>query len=277
MLTAYQIMMLFLLLACISTEALAQNPSPNDEETAPISDNSFLIEEAYNQEPGVVQHISTFTRNRIGDFSFTFTQELPIVNQRHQFSYTVPVARVSGESGFGDIALNYRYQIVNNARIAVAPRATLLVPTGDFRKDFGRGTPGFQFNFPVSTQLSSSFVAHTNAGATITPGARNTARERATTQDYFLGQSIVWLAKPRFNVLLETLYEDTESVTGEDLTARDHAFTINPGVRFAFNFRRSGLQIVPGLSVPIGVGPSHGERAIFFYLSFEHPFGRRER
>src|SRR3979409_1805380 len=36
------------------------NPSP---ETAPsaIEDNSFLIEEAYNQGRGIVQHISTFT------------------------------------------------------------------------------------------------------------------------------------------------------------------------------------------------------------------------
>ena len=30
--------------------------------TQPIADNSFLIEEAYNQEAGVVQHISTFSR-----------------------------------------------------------------------------------------------------------------------------------------------------------------------------------------------------------------------
>jgi len=29
---------------------------------AAIEDNSFLIEEAYNQEAGVVQHISTFAR-----------------------------------------------------------------------------------------------------------------------------------------------------------------------------------------------------------------------
>mgnify|MGYP003416988619 CR=1 FL=1 len=32
------------------------------------------------------------------------------------------------------------------------------------------------------------------------------------------------------------------------------------------------LQIVPGISVPIGIGPSRGETAIFFYLSLEHPF-----
>ena len=36
------------------------------EEPAPIQDNSFLIEEAYNQEAGVVQHIQTFSRARDG-------------------------------------------------------------------------------------------------------------------------------------------------------------------------------------------------------------------
>jgi hypothetical protein len=41
-------------------------------------------------------------------------------------------------------------------------------------------------------------------------------------------------------------------------------------VRFAIN-RPSGLQIVPGIAYTIGVGPSSGSRAIFLYLSFEHP------
>jgi len=57
-----------------------------------IEDNSFLIEEAYNQEPGVVQHIfqsvySSGPRQR--GWAFAFTQEWPIYGQDHQFSYTV--------------------------------------------------------------------------------------------------------------------------------------------------------------------------------------------
>ncbi|HEY3168477.1 MAG TPA: hypothetical protein VGK57_14685, partial [Candidatus Binatia bacterium] len=58
-----------------------------------IEDNSFLIEEAYNQEPGVVQHIFTAayttTRGRHG-WSFTFTQEWPVFSLEHQLSYTIP-------------------------------------------------------------------------------------------------------------------------------------------------------------------------------------------
>jgi hypothetical protein len=29
---------------------------------------------------------------------------------------------------------------------------------------------------------------------------------------------------------------------------------------------------VPGIALPIGVGASRGEKAVFLYLSFEHPF-----
>ncbi len=43
---------------------------------APIQDNSFLIEEAYNQEAGVIQHISTFERDlETHDWLYAFTQE----------------------------------------------------------------------------------------------------------------------------------------------------------------------------------------------------------
>lgn len=51
---------------------------------------------------------------------------------------------------------------------------------------------------------------------------------------------------------------------------------MSPGLRWAINFP-SGLQIVPGIALPMGVGPSKGERAIFFYLSFEHPFGKARK
>ncbi|HYV41993.1 MAG TPA: hypothetical protein VEO02_09420, partial [Thermoanaerobaculia bacterium] len=78
----------------------------------PVQDNSFLMEEAYNQEEGVVQHINTFQRMRGGGWLASFTQEWPVPRQTHQFSYTVPYTRVVGDSvsnaGLGDIALNYR-------------------------------------------------------------------------------------------------------------------------------------------------------------------------
>ena len=45
---------------------------------SPIQDNSFLVEEAYNQEDGVIQHISLFQRLSTGDWAFTQTDEWPL-------------------------------------------------------------------------------------------------------------------------------------------------------------------------------------------------------
>lgn len=262
----------------VTDQLPAPTPTPSSaqsEDAKPIEDNSFLIEEAYNQESGVVQHVNTFRLNR-DSFEYTFTQELPLGSKRHQFSYTLPLFRASnpaGGRGFGDISLNYRYQLVDRETIAIAPRATLILPTGDEREELGKGGFGFEFNLPVSTKLGRYFVTHSNVGATFTPRARSTTGERAATQDFFAGQSLVWLLHPKFNLLVEGLYEDEEQVVGTNQTTRDHSFTINPGARVAIDLP-GNFQIVPGLSVPVGLGPSRDERAIFFYLSFEHPFRR---
>ena len=90
-----------MLLVCART-ALAQSPPPAGKPDAPptIQDNSFLMEEAYNQEEGVVQHINTFQRMRGGDWVATFTQEYPVPRQAHQLSYTIPYER-PGQAGVG--------------------------------------------------------------------------------------------------------------------------------------------------------------------------------
>ena len=51
------------------------------------------------------------------------------------------------------------------------------------------------------------------------------------------------------------------------------AYTVllSPGVRWAYNFK-SGMQIVPGVACPIGVGPSSGDWGILLYFSIEHPY-----
>ena len=55
--------------------------------------------------------------------------------------------------------------------------------------------------------------------------------------------------------------------------AGSDSFFLSPGVRFAIDLP-SGLQIVPGIAVPLGVGPSDGERGVFLYLSLEHAYRR---
>ncbi|HJW72961.1 MAG TPA: transporter [Geothrix sp.] len=251
-----------------------------EKKEGPIQDNSFLVEEAYNQEKGVVQHISTFTRfQESKDWIYTFTQEWPVGSITHQLSFTLPWQRLGssldGKQAFGDVALNYRYQLLGDgeAKVAISPRLSVLLPTGDEKRGYGRGATGVQVMLPVSWVLSDALVAHTNLGATRTPNAKNALGDKATTQDVTLGQSFIWLATSRFNVMLEYVHTNAQAVVGPDQTQRQTSTYLSPGIRWAYNFP-SGLQIVPGIAMPIGVGASRGEKAIFLYLSFEHPFGK---
>ena len=242
----------------------------------PIRDNSFLIEEAYNQERGVVQHVATFQRARgSSDWGATFTQEWPAPSERHQVGYTIPLVRTGGAGsiGVGDIALNYRYQVPLRARsrAALAPRASVMLPTGDEEEGRGEGSPGFELNVPASLELSRLLVTHVNAGARWGNGA--SVSDPSTV---FVGQSLVLLIHPKFNLMVEALWTgelpDTGPIAGPDGHDAE-TFFIAPGFRGAFDFP-SGLQIVPGVAFPIGLGRSDGESGLYLYLSLEHSFRR---
>lgn len=234
-----------------------------------IEDNSFLIEEAYNQEPGVIQHISAFQLMKGNTWVYTFTEEWPAPGQKHQVSTTIPLLN-NGEFGIGDIALNYRYQAIFKSRFAFSPRASLLFPTGNFRKALGSGVVGYQLNLPVSYILSEKIVTHFNAGVTFTPGAKDESMIKSDQIVYNYGFSVIFLIKNNFNFMLEVAGASTISKSSNLLKIRSGSLFINPGMRYSFDFK-SGLQIVPGIAAPIGVGQSHGEYGLFAYLSFEHP------
>ena len=83
-------------------------------------------------------------------------------------------------------------------------------------------------------------------------------------------------AQSRFNVMLETSFTSAQSVISSGRTDWSNSVFLSPGIRWSYNFP-SGLQIVPGIAVPIGVGPSAGEKGVFLYLSFEHPMWREKK
>ncbi|HEX7623128.1 MAG TPA: hypothetical protein VF400_06115 [Anaeromyxobacteraceae bacterium] len=260
-----------LALALLTAAPLAAAAS----DSGPIQDNSFLIEEAYNQEPGVIQHISSFSQSlRTRAWTSSYTEEWPALGQTHQVSVTVNFAGLEapGQQGLGDLALNYRWQAVGNgeAGVALAPRLTLLVPTGNADAGLGVGGTGIQVNLPLSVALSDRGTWHVNAGGTYVPSARAAAGGYGGLTSLAVGQSLVWLAHSRFNFLVEVLYTKTWLGTrgGREQT---ETLTLNPGIRAAVDVA-GGLQIVPGVGVPIGLGPSRGEVGLLFYLSFEHPF-----
>jgi hypothetical protein len=251
----------------------AASPKPEP----PIQDNSFLVEEAYNQEDGVIQHISFVQLLNTHDVVYTQTDEWPLRALKHQLSVTASFAE-SGNyrtlgPGWGDTAINYRYQLLGSGetRLAVSPRLSMLLPTGDSGAGRGYGGWGLQTNLPVSFQLNRYLVTHWNAGVTWIPSAQNAQHQHAALVSPNLAQSTVWLVRPRFNALCEVVWTNNATVAASGQATRQQALFVSPGVRWAYNFK-SGLQIVPGVGVPIGLMGAAGQRGAIFYLSFEHPF-----
>jgi hypothetical protein len=270
------LLLILALLISLTGAQTDQTPNTKDADEPKIQDNSFLVEEAYNQEFGVVQHIQNFTRNwETDEWAYTFTQEWPIdLDPRHQFSYTIPVVGFPGSGGgIGDVALNYRYQLIGSGdtRIAFSPRVSALLPTGDSDRGRGAGGAGLQIQLPLSAEVTRRLITHWNVGTTITPSAKNEFGNEAATYGYNLGQSFNWVLNPRVNLMLETVFASDEDVVSPGETQRSRSIFLNPGIRWAYNLK-SGMQIVPGIAVPVGVGPSSGEAGIFFYLSIEHSY-----
>lgn len=264
---------LLLLLAARAQVLVAQAPAQAQWPAPHISDNSFLIEEAYNQEAGVVQHINNLLAAgpSRSDFAYTFTQEWPLGGMTHQFSYTVPLFFPDGgDVALGDVLLNYRYQAVSKDRVAFAPRASLLVPTGSWHKQNGNGAPGLQVNLPLSLRLSHQFVTHLNGGGTYIPGARGPTGARKNLVLGNLGASVIGPVMERVNVMVEGLALWSQVVDSSGGMVSNSTFILNPGLRFAIDM--GTLQVVPGFSVPITLGDTGTPASLFFYLSFEHPF-----
>jgi hypothetical protein len=238
-----------------------------------IEDNSFLIEEAFNQDPGVEQHIQTYQLMADKSFLYTFTEESPVGGRDHQLSVTVPflgtAENTGAQSGLGDIAANYRYQLLNGPKYFVSPRLTLLTGSGDFHRGLGYGAVGYQLNVPLSVKILPRLISHWNVGSTFVPQRKSAGGESFTTVTWNYGASLIWLATYHLNFMLEIAGLTDQVPIDNALTLQTSLF-INPGIRYAFNFR-SGLQIVPGLSAPIGAGSAAGQYGVLTYLSFEHP------
>jgi len=248
------------------------------EETKKIQDNSFLIEEAYNQEAGVIQHIQMFQYMKESrTWGYAFTQEWPVFGQANQFSYTIPINNLDApleKSEIGDIALNYRYQLIFDEALALAPRFSTLFPTGDYKNGFGSGTLGYQVNIPLSIELSDKWVTHFNMGSTAIPGSREEGGASADTFGFNLGASVIRLVSENFNLMFETAWNSSESVLSDGTKTRDNALILNPGLRYAINCD-SGLQIVPGIAFPIEVCSSENDYGVLVYLSFEHSLSKK--
>ena len=241
--------------------AAAQTPP----EKFQILDNSFLVEEAFNQEAGIFQNIFAFNRTRGGEWESTFTQEWPVRSMTHQLSFTLPILAIDGRRGVGDLLINYRYQLWEESatRPAFAPRLSLVLPTGSTDKGLGSGTAGLQVNLPFSKQAARDVYVHWNAGFTWLP-------DTDTAEGLFdptLAASAIWRARPMVNPMVEVVAEFPDAVTG-----REQFVTLSPGIRIGRNVGET--QLVFGAAVPVTFGAGRTNKAIFGYFSYELPFQR---
>jgi len=252
----------------------AQKPLPEPA----IEDNSFLIEEAYNQERGIVQHISTVTLTgpERKDAAVGFTQEWPLRGQRHQVSYTLLYQIQQGDApdGFGDLLLNYRQQLQDSDVWAFAPRLSLILPTGSERKGLGAGTLGGQVNLPVSVRIGPVLAAHLNAGTQVLARVRDSAAAGGPTHrtltTYTLGASLIGPVTRPVNLMLEFVQAWTGTLQPAGGVTHEATSTLSPGIRFALNV--GGTQIVPGVGIPITFTEEDHTTDVLLYLSVEHPF-----
>lgn len=279
--------------ALLAASCPSLSVAQDDADEVEIKDNSFLVEEAYNQEPGVVQHIfnwfPAWERNAGGrerTFDFVFTQEWPIFSQTHQISYTIPLSHyhrsplnepVTSEDGLGDILLNYRLQVFDgeDEPFAFSPRFSLVFPSGDPDKELGSGRMGYQINLPFSKDLEK-WAFHFNAGLTVTPdvGSRppvNMPSVDRTLNGYNLGASAIYKLRPAFHLMLETVVLWDEALEHDWQNNRSFQAIVSPGFRWAM-FTRGDTQCVFGAAVPIGASREAANIGAFFYLSFEHRF-----
>ena len=261
-----------------------------------IRDNAFLVEEAFNQEPGQVQHIFNWTnywdrtpRGRTRDFTWNYTMELPLGSQAHQFSFTTqflsaferpnegPAAR---QGGIGDTFLNYRYQLLaDDDFLWIAPRFSLIVPTGDERFGLGTGRVGYQFNLPIS-RYGDRFDFHFNAGYTHVPNvsafliSESGFPERSPRHDlssYNLGASAYWKPKTNLNFFVEALALRNQIIDDRGFLGRTTQVFVNPGLRYAI-CQFEEVEWVVGVSVPVGLTRDTPDIGVFFYMSIEHAF-----
>jgi hypothetical protein len=231
-----------------------------------ISDNSFLVEEAFNQEPGVVQNIVNAVRTD-ESWAFAFVQEWPVVTKKHQLSYTLSWARANGSNTFGDTLINYRYQVLEEGpgRPAFAPRFSVVLPTAS--SGSGSDATGVQFNLPFSKQTGDVYW-HWNAGLTWMPSVGDGRDTVSLESPFFAGSAIVRL-RPMLNALFETVLILPEEVE-VDRTFREKSFTFSPGVRGGWNI--GDAQLIVGFAVPITWSEDNRDTATFFYFSYELPF-----
>jgi DtxR family Mn-dependent transcriptional regulator len=235
-----------------------------------ILDNSFFVEEAFNQEAGIFQNIFGVYKGNSDAWEAAFTQEWPLVTQAHQLSFTLPAISSDGHTGIGDVMLNYRWLAVMESASAPAfsPRLSVILATGDSDRGLGAGGAGWQINLPFSKQFGNGYL-HWNAGFTHIPRAQVETHEYSLHTPH-VAMSGIWRVRPMFNLMMESLVEFEQQLS-DTVNERRTVITLSPGFRTGWNL--GDTQVIVGLAAPVAVAESRASGGVFTYFSYELPFG----
>lgn len=235
----------------------------------PVEDNSFLVEEAYNQDPGVVQFINVYQKsNKTKDWNYVFINEIPIVTRSHQFSYEVPYQFVesTNKQGLGDVKLNYRYEFFGNESITTTGRMSYTTTSGKVDDGLGAGNSSYEISLVTSVKINPQWVQHWNIGAAVTP---KKVEEKDTSESkYFWNLSNVYLMTDSLNFMLEMSSSQEESKTTLAESEWSSNFIVSPSLRYGIDIGE--WQLVPGLAFPFTIGPKPGiDNQTLVYFSVE--------
>jgi hypothetical protein len=246
-----------------------------------ILDNSFLVEEAYNQEAGIFQNIFGVVRAEGGQWAASFTQEWPAPSLRHQLSYTLVFDNDSGAGHIGDVGINYRYQLRTGegGGTAVSPRVSLLLrPRREHSLESAR--VGLELNLPASRQVDDIFL-HGNVGVRMYPQVESSvfpspvelqAPHDVALVNPFLAGSAILRVKPMLHLMFESVVLFEERIVRRATTTRETTVILSPGTRFGWNFGEQ--QLVLGAAVPFERASGDTNAGVLGYASWELPFGR---
>ena len=270
-------LILLMLLGTPLDGAAQASIAPAALEPFAITDNSFFVEEAFNQEAGIFQNIAVGIWDGEGGWALQFTQEWPAGSIDHQLSYAVSAVNSGSDTGAGDVFLNYRYQLSKEGpgRPAVSPRISAIVPVGDETRGLGQGAWGWQANLPVSKQFGDVYL-HGNAGVTWLPSATTSvsigepvANDVSLTSPFLAG-SVNYRVAPMFILMLEGVVDWQQQIAPAGTRVRERVTILAPGARGGWNV--GDKQIVVGAAIPVTRVAGGSSAGVLGYFSYELPF-----
>ncbi|MBB4637330.1 hypothetical protein FHS01_003366 [Longimicrobium terrae] len=224
-----------------------------EDEEFQIEVSGLWVEEAYNQEAGVLQQT---VRGAAGEDGWTVEveQEWPILSERHQLSLEVE----AGGDGVEAVGAGYRLLVLggDDEPLTLSPGIAVEYPMDS-------GDVEFQALLPLAVQVAENWTANAL-------GAVNLTVEEEEKREWFAGGSLFWRARPYANLIVEAVYTRGDSPFPGD--GQVESAYVLPGVQVAVPV--GGLHLVPGVGVPVGFGPSRGRAGVMLYLSTEVGFGR---